>query len=99
MCFFVIKFLLELQILSNKNIEYNIKNNFFSSVIATYNYYNLLKIDAEAIVELAAWPGMKDPASKIEPKAFSAFLKIFSFKFYNLLISLLYSLKKLLIIL
>ncbi|VDN54749.1 unnamed protein product [Dracunculus medinensis] len=64
-----------------------------SSVIATYNYYNLLKIDAEAIVELAAWPGMKDPASKIEPKAFSAFLKIFSFKFYNLLISLLYSLK------
>uniref|UniRef100_F1KTG2 Activator 1 large subunit n=1 Tax=Ascaris suum TaxID=6253 RepID=F1KTG2_ASCSU len=43
-----------------------------SEVIATYNQYDLVRDDAEAIAELAVWPGMKDPGSKIQPKVKAA---------------------------
>ncbi|MFH4979062.1 hypothetical protein AB6A40_005771, partial [Gnathostoma spinigerum] len=43
-----------------------------SDVIAFYNAYDLTKDDAEAIAELAVWPGLKDLREKIPPKVKAA---------------------------
>ena len=44
-------------------------------VIDVYNYYNLVKDDADGIYELGVWPGMKDPRENISTKAKSAFTR------------------------
>ncbi|PIO76104.1 replication factor RFC1 domain protein [Teladorsagia circumcincta] len=41
-------------------------------VVCTMNDYDLIREDAEAVSELAVWPGKIDPASKILPKVKAA---------------------------
>lgn len=49
----------------------------FRAVVATMTEYDLLRDDAEALGELAVWPGDIDPASKIQSKARAHFKVLF----------------------
>lgn len=48
------------------------ENGGISDVIAVMNEYDLIRDDAEAIAELAVWPGRKDPAAVIQSKTKAA---------------------------
>ena len=44
----------------------------YREVADTLLEYDLLKDDADAVAELAVWPGRADPAQKIAPKVYGS---------------------------